>query len=51
MGFSNSGAMTGLGLVTGLFWVVMTVFWVIVAWRGLRALEGIERALSERIER
>ena len=44
----SSVAMTGLGLATGFFWLAMTIFWVIVAWRGMRALEGIERALSER---
>ena len=47
MGVPNS-AVGVLGAMSAVFSLAMTVFWVVVAWRGLRALEGIEESLRER---
>ena len=37
-----------LGAMAAIFNLALMVFCVVVAWRGLRALEGIEESLRER---
>lgn len=50
MGVSQLGS--GLmALATLGFWLTMVTFAVVVAWRSMRALEGIEAALRERNSR
>lgn len=39
------------GLVIGAFWLAVFVFWVVVGWRAMRALEGIDESLRERAPR
>lgn len=34
-----------LAIATGAFWLCVFVFWVVVGWRAMRALEGIEETL------
>lgn len=42
-------AATGLlGMVVMAFWAAVFVFWVVVGWRAMRALEGIDESLRER---
>lgn len=43
-----SAAAGFLGVVVTAFWAVVFVFWVVVGWRAMRALEGIEDSLRER---
>lgn len=50
MGAPN-GAVGFLGVMSVVFTLAMTVFWVVVAWRGMRALEGIDESLRERAPR
>lgn len=50
MGASQLGS-TLVGLATLGFWLSMVTFAVVVAWRAMRALEGIESALRERNSR
>lgn len=50
MGVSQLGTNL-LGLVSLGFWLAMVTFAVVVAWRAMRALEGIESALRERNSR
>ena len=47
MGFSNVASGL-LGLVVMAFWAAVFVFWVVVGWRAMRALEGIDESLRER---
>jgi hypothetical protein len=44
----SNGAVGALAIVSSVFSLVMVVFWVVVAWRGMRALEGIDETLRER---
>ncbi len=37
-----------LALAYGAFWVTMMIFWGVMAWRAVRALEGIDDSLRER---
>jgi len=48
MNISSGGAVGVLAIVSSVFSLVMMVFWVVVAWRGVRALEGIDESLRER---
>lgn len=47
MNFTQTGGGL-LALAYGAFWVTMMVFWVVMAWRAVRALEGIDESLRER---
>jgi hypothetical protein len=40
-----------LALFFWAFWLAMIVFWVVVGWRAMRALEGIDESLRERATR
>jgi hypothetical protein len=43
----NSGAGGLLAVVTGLFGLVVTIFWMWVGWRAMRAHERIADSLQE----
>jgi hypothetical protein len=37
-----------LGVAVMAFWLAVFVFWIVVGWRAMRALEGIDDSLRER---
>ena len=44
----SSGSMLGyFSILTGLASLLLTVYWVVVSWRALRALESIASTLRE----
>jgi hypothetical protein len=47
MSFHTAG-MSVLAILGWVFTVALTIFWIVVAWRALRALEGIDESLRER---
>lgn len=47
MGVSDT-AFNAFGLLSALYWLTITIFWVVVGWRAMRALEGIDESLRER---
>jgi hypothetical protein len=50
MGISDS-AFNAFTMLSALYGLSITVFWVVVGWRAMRALEGMEESLRERNSR
>jgi len=50
MNFSQTGGGI-LALAYAAFWLSLMIFWVVMAWRAVRALEGIDESLRERNSR